>query len=1272
MTVHEAVIGPQNYFEGDYTLGDYTHPGIARFRLNCDINGTYGGVVVTGEYYEGSYIDGTYFHANQIEATLTVTLGQVIEATVSLSGYAAEDYFAEDYTQAKGGEASVVANVGVLKNVDTLLTGVVALDTQPQRTRGIEAVCNSTFVTSVLPGLAQTFSAEPTTQASVVTQASFIADIGAQLEFAADLQAQAQLGNVVDSVVVASTVCDPAQIARVTPVLESFVYANAQASEIVQLSASVASDFGISANTRTIQLVEVAPTLSVDTTVYAKPIGFTGYQPRIKTTEPLSFVSGKYGQALKFDTGGELAIEHELDTMTVGSLVFWARIPSGTDLKINLINDAQGENAEFDLGSTQLRGNWWKDYPQDYTASSDWVKWIIRFDKNALVGRKVRVLRDYTELYDDRIYQTAYDADGKTLANRILISGTGEIDGLHVTSSSGGYRSHEESRPETIANLWLDGDFYTLKYGLDANAQLVSEFVIDTQTRNLARRSANLSIESSLSASVRHKYPRAGASLESSLTADNTRVRFNTANLDTVLDTSVQAKSVITTTARATVHPDFDVNAGLIRVKISDAHLESAFNTSITTRQNKGIIASTTASTGISASASIIPNAIVSLVNFDLTSTQPPQDLYPNTWSSAAEYTDSPRGRALRLGNNGAPNSDNSVDTGNQCSAPGAPGETILEFYTDPDYEAPLSGGIRGIPHYPNSRTLLADKSFSIEFWYKDSPDTVLSIDQNRDKYALLFSGLNEIDRYPQTKNYLSFRDFSIYLEPSQGGTRAKADVAGTSEPPNDAAIGDYNWHHYALTREVFADNTSIIRFFVDGNTVWTHTTNSVAYYGLEEGYAIGGYDYWENRLYEQYFNCEFFNASTVYIETNSPRRGQGNFAAGDFDDLRIAVGEPIYTHSFAPPLVSHNKYPVKPSLAHQSIESSVEFQPTKIKRAEADLRTEFTRSLSETWLLQVRLDTNVAFNVTSTIGAIKQFGVELDTGVTSEAQPLLVQELFPDVSLEFTTSLDYTRQRRQVSTASVVASIDIAKSRYRDNGIDATSEAVLDSDNLRIRYALPELEVTTSTSVDATQTWRPSETLESEVSITANADIISGPEAKLTVTSTVDVAAQQTARITDTLTAELTADVGVDKIKRIEITLEAASTANVDPFYTATTDIGLNSSVTYDIYSIRQRGLAAVLNTHAAQTVDNLRIRYTSVIEDPLVAELTATYYNLHRFVIDVGVALETITSVRRINIDSFEQAVIEEETRTTGVESEDTLAQVKQETRDYKIWPQ
>jgi hypothetical protein len=93
MAVKEFSFGPQNYFESDYTSGDYTAPGIVRTFLQCDIDRVFGGVVLTGEYYEGEYIDGTYFHDNSIKTTLSCEFTKVKSFEIGITNYFEEDYF---------------------------------------------------------------------------------------------------------------------------------------------------------------------------------------------------------------------------------------------------------------------------------------------------------------------------------------------------------------------------------------------------------------------------------------------------------------------------------------------------------------------------------------------------------------------------------------------------------------------------------------------------------------------------------------------------------------------------------------------------------------------------------------------------------------------------------------------------------------------------------------------------------------------------------------------------------------------------------------------------------------------------------------------------------------------------------------------------------------------------------------------------------------------------------------------------------------------------
>ena len=120
MAIKEFEFGPQQYFEADYTSGDYTAPGIVRSLLQCDVDSIYGGIVLTGEYYEGEYIDGTYFHDNSIKSSFSCDSTKVITAEVELQDYFEEGYFEEEYTTNKGARFAVALNaeVGALKEAE--------------------------------------------------------------------------------------------------------------------------------------------------------------------------------------------------------------------------------------------------------------------------------------------------------------------------------------------------------------------------------------------------------------------------------------------------------------------------------------------------------------------------------------------------------------------------------------------------------------------------------------------------------------------------------------------------------------------------------------------------------------------------------------------------------------------------------------------------------------------------------------------------------------------------------------------------------------------------------------------------------------------------------------------------------------------------------------------------------------------------------------------------------------------------------------------------
>jgi hypothetical protein len=127
MAIKEFVVGPQNYFEGDYFSGDYTVSNVSKARLECDIDNIKGGIFITGEYYSDNYIDGTYYHANKIEFQLSADAMVVQEATVGLGGYTAEGYYADSYYEQRGSRFALTAE---LERFGAILEAEAVLSTE--------------------------------------------------------------------------------------------------------------------------------------------------------------------------------------------------------------------------------------------------------------------------------------------------------------------------------------------------------------------------------------------------------------------------------------------------------------------------------------------------------------------------------------------------------------------------------------------------------------------------------------------------------------------------------------------------------------------------------------------------------------------------------------------------------------------------------------------------------------------------------------------------------------------------------------------------------------------------------------------------------------------------------------------------------------------------------------------------------------------------------------------------------------------------------------
>ena len=101
MAIKEFQVGPLEYVESNYFDGDYTQPNVAKFYLQCDVDGFKGGRVQTGEFFTDNYIDGTYTHSNSMKATLFVIFDTIVEARVELTNYTDENYFADAFSLSK-------------------------------------------------------------------------------------------------------------------------------------------------------------------------------------------------------------------------------------------------------------------------------------------------------------------------------------------------------------------------------------------------------------------------------------------------------------------------------------------------------------------------------------------------------------------------------------------------------------------------------------------------------------------------------------------------------------------------------------------------------------------------------------------------------------------------------------------------------------------------------------------------------------------------------------------------------------------------------------------------------------------------------------------------------------------------------------------------------------------------------------------------------------------------------------------------------------------
>lgn len=242
------------YFADEYMSGDYTVPHLSRFFVQCDIDGTYGGLITTGEYFEDNYIDGTYFHANQIQISVDITASRIADVEFSANGYTDESYFDGAYSEERGIISQVSATATKIHNaevvVDALFTPNITVQAQIAGDVLIETAID-------LTATASKFTGYETLQ-----------------EFFAALNAQNDRTRLFDTVQTASfgEVVDGARVryADTTLALSSTVEASAAIS--ADNNIDITAQFTIEVNTQSVQFIDA--TLVNAVTVTAQPITY--------------------------------------------------------------------------------------------------------------------------------------------------------------------------------------------------------------------------------------------------------------------------------------------------------------------------------------------------------------------------------------------------------------------------------------------------------------------------------------------------------------------------------------------------------------------------------------------------------------------------------------------------------------------------------------------------------------------------------------------------------------------------------------------------------------------------------------------------------------------------------------------------------------------------------------------------------------------------------------------------------------------------------------
>lgn len=197
MAIKEFVIGPQNYFEGDYFAGDYTLTNISKSYLQCDIDNIKGGRVVTGEYFQDNYIDGTYWHSNSIKAELVAEGMIVQEAVISMQQYYQEGYYSQGYYQERG---SIFTMTAELERVgqDVFASGDFTVSTTIDITTSVIKDCSAslTVETSVNAILSNINGADlfAFSEAALAAQAEVIRETNIELSTQFDVATTAVRG----------------------------------------------------------------------------------------------------------------------------------------------------------------------------------------------------------------------------------------------------------------------------------------------------------------------------------------------------------------------------------------------------------------------------------------------------------------------------------------------------------------------------------------------------------------------------------------------------------------------------------------------------------------------------------------------------------------------------------------------------------------------------------------------------------------------------------------------------------------------------------------------------------------------------------------------------------------------------------------------------------------------------------------------------------------------------------------------------------------------